>query len=94
MYTEVHRAASNFTSAPKAHIYDLLRRLNAAFARAARNLFELEKVGIFDSKMMKAIYDQTKEAQASANFPLLESLREREAKDWTKYGRKARQQTE
>jgi len=39
-----------------------------------------KKVGIFDSKMMKAIYDQTKVAQASADFHLLESLREREAK--------------
>ena len=87
-------AAPDFNSAKKAHVYDLLSRLNAAFARATRNLFELEKSGIFDSKMMKAIYDQTKEAQSSVNFHLLESLRDREAKDWAKYGRKTRQQAE
>ncbi len=87
-------AAPDFNSAKKAHVYDLLGRLNAAFARATRNLFELEKAGIFDSKMMKAVYDQTKEAQSGANFHLLEALRDREAKDWAKYGRRARQPAE
>jgi len=87
-------AGNNLTSDKKQHIYEMLSRLNGSFARASRNLYELEKFGIFDSKMMQMIYDQTKEAQASANFHLLESLREREAKDWAKYGRRTKQQTD
>ena len=47
-------ADTDFSSAPicsgtpKPHVYDLLNRLNAAFARVHRNMEALEQVGIFD----------------------------------------------
>ncbi|HWZ44128.1 MAG TPA: hypothetical protein VNW97_11660 [Candidatus Saccharimonadales bacterium] len=64
-------AAPHFNSEKKSHVYELLARLNASFARASRNLYELEKFGIFDGQMMPRIYNETKEAQASANHHLL-----------------------
>ena len=38
---------------PKPHIYDLLYRLNASFARVHRNMEALEQIGIFDPLMMR-----------------------------------------
>ena len=38
---------------PKSHVYDLLNRLNAAFARVHRNMKALEQIGIFDPLMMQ-----------------------------------------
>jgi hypothetical protein len=83
-------ADPNFTSAQKPHVYDLLSRLNSAFARATRNLFELEKLSIFDPDMMRVIYNATKEVQANANFHLLETLQGIEQKDWARFGLEAR----
>jgi hypothetical protein len=80
-------AGTNFSSAKKPHVYDLLSRINGSFARATRNLFELEKFGIFDPEMMRVIYSQTKETQANVNFHLLQSLQEVEQKDWARFGR-------
>src|SRR5216684_6817326 len=80
-------AGNNLTSDKKPHVYELLARLNASFARASRNLFELEKFGIFDSKMMQTVYSETKEAQASANHHLLETLQQIESRDWARFGK-------
>ncbi|MBZ5520887.1 MAG: hypothetical protein LAP21_01380 [Acidobacteriia bacterium] len=85
-------AVNNFSSAKKPHVYELLSRLNASFARASRNLFELEKFGIFDSGMMHKIYNQTKEVQASANYHLLETMQDVEELDWARFGRAGREQ--
>ncbi len=87
-------AGNNLTSDKKPHVYELLARLNASFARATRNLYELEKFGIFDSKMMQTIYSETKEAQSSANHHLLETLQQIEQRDWARFGQRTRQQTE
>jgi len=51
-------ADTDFTSAPKPLIYDLLNRLNAAFARVHRNMAALEQVGIFDPLMMQVLNRQ------------------------------------
>ncbi len=87
-------AASNITSDKKPQIYDLIYRMNASFARATRNLFELEKTGIFDAQMMSRIYNETKEAQSGANFHLLEALQQIEQKDWARFGRRSRPSAE
>ncbi len=84
-------ANANFSSARKPHVYEMLSRLNASFARASRNLFELEKFGIFDAEMMHRIYNQTKEAQASANYHLLEAMQDVEERDWARFGRERRE---
>jgi hypothetical protein len=83
-------AMNDFKPAQKPHTYDLLGRLNASFARTTRNLFELEKVGIFEPRTMNRIYYQVKELQASANYHLLETLQDCEERDWAKYGRARR----
>ena len=84
-------AGTNFSSARKPHVYELLARLNASFARATRNLFELEKMGIFDSRMMHKIYNQTKEVQAGANYHLLEAMQDVEELDWARFGRASKE---
>ncbi len=80
-------ADPNFNSEKKSHVYELLARLNASFARASRNLYELEKFGIFDAEMMTRIYSETKEAQSSANHHLLETLQQIEQRDWARFGK-------
>ena len=45
-------SAPNSSVVPKPHVYDLLNRLNASFARVHRNMEALEQVGIFDPLMM------------------------------------------
>ncbi len=80
-------AAPHFNSEKKSHVYELLARLNASFARASRNLYELEKFGIFDAAMMTRIYNEAKEAQASANHHLLETLQKIEQRDWARFGK-------
>jgi hypothetical protein len=79
-------AESNF-SARKSHIYDLIGRLNAAFSRATRNLYELESIGFFDLEMTGRLYNGTKEAQANCNFHLLQALQELEQQDWARFGK-------
>ena len=46
-------ADTDFNPARKPHVYDLLGRLNASFARVTRNLSELENVGIFEIYKMR-----------------------------------------
>src|SRR6266851_10420786 len=84
-------AGNNLTSDKKPHVYEMLARLNASFARASRNLFELEKFGIFDPGMMHKIYNQTKEVQASANYHLLETMQDVEELDWARFGRASKE---
>lgn len=83
-------AESNF-SARKSHVYDLLSRLNSAFSRATRNLYELESIGFFDLETMGRLYSGTKEAQANCNFHLLQALQELEQQDWARFGKAANQ---
>ena len=84
-------ADTDFNPARKPHVYDLLGRLNASFARATRNLKELENVGIFEIYKMRKLYHLTKELQANANFQLLETLRDVEQGDWAEFGKASRE---
>ncbi len=66
---------------PKPHVYDLLNRLNAAFARVHRNMEALEQVGIFDPLMMQVLNRQSEQLRAGANYHLLGAMRRIEERD-------------
>jgi len=81
-------ADTDFTSAPKDSssvqkplIYDLLNRLNAAFARVHRNMEALQAVGIFDPLMMQNLNRQHEQVRAGANYHLLGAMRRVEERD-------------
>ena len=74
-------ADTDFSSAPKPLIYDLLNRLNASFARVHRNMEALEQVGIFDPLMMQTLNRQHENLRAGANYHLLGALRRVEERD-------------
>ena len=81
-------ADTDFISAPKdssgvqkPHVYDLLNRLNAAFARVHRNMEALEAVGIFDPLMMQNLNRQSEQLRAGANYHLLGAMRRIEERD-------------
>ena len=84
-------ADTDFSSAPissgvpKPHIYDLLNRLNAAFARVHRNMEALEQVGIFDPLMMQSLNRQSETLRAGANYHLLGAMRRIEERDREKF---------
>ena len=81
-------ADTDFTSAPKDSssvqkplIYDLLNRLNAAYARVHRNMEALEAVGIFDPLMMQNLNRQHEQLRAGTNHHLLGAMRRIEERD-------------
>ena len=74
-------ADTDFSSAPKPLIYDLLSRLNASFARVHRNMAALEEVGIFDPLMMQVLNRQSEQLRAGSNYHLLGAMRRLEERD-------------
>ena len=72
----------NSSGVPKPHVYELLNRLNAAFARVHRNMEALEAVGIFDPLMMQNLNRQSEQLRAGANYHLLGAMRRIEERDW------------
>ncbi len=74
-------ADTDSSSAQKPHIYDLLSRLNASFARVHRNMAALEEVGIFDPLMMQVLSRQSEQLRAGANYHLLGAMRRIEERD-------------
>ena len=78
-------ADTDSISAQKPHVYDLLHRLNASFARVHRNMAALEQVGIFDPLMMQVINRQSEKLRAGANYHLLGTMRGIEERDREKF---------
>ena len=78
-------SAPNCSGTPKPHVYDLLNRLNAAFARVHRNMEALEQVGIFDPLMMQSLNRQSEHLRAGANYHLLGAMRRIEERDREKF---------
>ena len=78
-------ADTDSSSAQKPHVYDLLHRLNASFARFHRNMAALEQVGIFDPLMMQVINRQSEKLRAGANYHLLGTMRGIEERDREKF---------
>src|SRR6476659_1567351 len=74
-------SAPNSSGVLKPHVYDLLNRLNAAFARVHRNMEALEQVGIFDPLMMQALNRQHEKLRAGSNHHLLGAMRRIEERD-------------
>jgi hypothetical protein len=68
-------------STQKPHVYDLLNRLNAAFARVNRNMEALGQVGIFEPETMKPLHRLSEQLRAESNSRLLTVLREIEERD-------------
>jgi hypothetical protein len=81
-------ADTDSSSAPKPLIYDLLNRLNAAFARVHRNMAALEQVGIFDPLMMQTLNRQHENLRAGANYHLLGAMRRIEERDREKFSQR------
>ena len=79
--TDFSSEPKDSSGAPKPHIYDLLNRLNAAFARVHRNMAALEQVGIFDPLMMQSLNRQSEQLRAGANYHLLGAMRRVEERD-------------
>jgi hypothetical protein len=79
--TDFSSAPKDSSSAYKPQVYDLLNRLNAAFARVHRNMVALEQVGIFDPLMMQVLNRQSEQLRAGANYHLLGAMRRVEERD-------------
>jgi hypothetical protein len=69
----------------KPHTYDLLYRLNAAFARVNKNVALLGQLGIFDAETVARIQKRSEELRADTNFHLLETLQGIEQQDRTRF---------
>lgn len=78
-------APKDSSSTPKPHVYDLLYRLNAAFARVHRNMEALEQIGIFDPLMMQSLNRQSEQLRAGANYHLLGAMRRIEERDRNRF---------
>ena len=74
-------SVSKSSGVPKPHVYDLLNRLNAAFARVHRNMEALEQAGIFDPLMMQVLNRQSEQLRAGTNYHLLGAMRRIEERD-------------
>ena len=79
--TDFNSAQKPTSGEPKPHIYDLLYRLNASFARVHRNMAALEQVGIFDPLMMQSLNRQSEQLRAGTNYHLLGAMRRIEERD-------------
>jgi len=79
--TDFSSAPKDSSSVQKPFIYDLLNRLNAAYARVHRNMEALEAVGIFDPLMMQNLNRQHEQLRAGANYHLLGAMRRIEERD-------------
>ncbi|MGB9123871.1 MAG: hypothetical protein WCE73_24865 [Candidatus Angelobacter sp.] len=92
-------AAPDFSSVPnssgvsKPQVYDLLNRLNAAFARVHRNMEALEQVGIFDPLMMQGLSRQHEKLRAGANCHLLGAMRRIEERDRERFSQPPNEET-
>jgi len=78
-------SAPNSSVVPKPHVYDLLNRLNAAYARVHRNMEALEQIGIFDPLMMQSLNRQHEKLRAGVNCHLLGAMRRIEERDRERY---------
>jgi len=82
-------AGTDFSSVPKPQVYDLLNRLNAAFARVHRNMEALEQVGIFDPLMMQVLNRQSEYLRSGVNHHLLGAMRRIEERDRERFSQPA-----
>jgi len=91
--TDFISAPKDSSGAQKPLIYDLLNRLNAAFARVHRNMEALQAVGIFDPLMMQNLNRQSEQLRAGANYHLLGAMRRIEERDRDRFSQPAHEQS-
>ena len=84
-------ADTDSSSTQKPLIYDLLNRLNAAFARVHRNMAALEEAGIFDPLLMQTLNRQSEQLRAGANYHLLGAMRRIEERDRERFSQPPRE---
>ena len=90
--TDFISAPKDSGSAYKPQVYDLLNRLNAAFARVHRNMEALEAVGIFDPLMMQNLNRQHEQLRAGTNHHLLGAMRRIEERDRDRFSQPPHEQ--
>ena len=86
-------SAPNSSGVPKPQVYDILNKLNAAFARVHRNMEALEQVGIFDPLMMQVLNRQSEQLRAGANYHLLGAMRRIEERDRERFSQPPNEET-
>jgi hypothetical protein len=91
--TDFSSAAKDPNNAAKPLIYDLLNRLNAAFARVHRNMVALEQVGIFDPLMMQTLNRQHEKLRAGTNCHLLGAMHRIEERDRERFSQPPHEKT-
>jgi hypothetical protein len=90
--TDFISAPKDSSSAYKPQVYDLLNRLNAAFARVHRNMEALEAAGIFDPLMMQNLNRQHEQLRAGTNHHLLGAMRRIEERDRDRFSQPPHEQ--
>jgi hypothetical protein len=73
----------------KLRTYETVHHLNRAFELVRMNLERLDKLG-FDRRYMREYRVMSEELRADVNHRLIETLQDREEKDWAHFGRLAR----
>jgi len=74
----------------KLRVYETLHALNQGFEQVLTDLGRLEKLG-FRREPLKEFRVVVEETRAWANFELVETMHDREERDWFRFGRLRRQ---
>jgi hypothetical protein len=79
---------------PQAQVYDALAGFNRSFDQVLQDLGRLETLDLFthrwQRRAFKACRATLEEMRAWANFEVIEVLRQREEREWTRLGRRRR----
>jgi len=70
----------------KLHVYQAVYALNRAFAFTIQGFERLEELGAFRRKHLQAFKAMAQELQSGANFEIVETLVDREEKEWAHFG--------
>jgi len=70
----------------KLRVYETLHALNQGFEQVLTDLGRLEKLG-FRRELLREFRVVVEETRAWANFELLETMHDREERDWVRFGR-------
>lgn len=71
----------------KLHIYHTLYRLNLSFSAIVARCHSLQQAGILKSKDTRLYQGLTQELQCEINEQLLETMRDIEFNDWSRFGK-------
>src|SRR5258708_26846874 len=80
------KRARNKTAPSKLHVYETLHALNQAFEQVLTDLGLLEELG-FRGGLLHEFRVVVEETRAWVNFELIETMQDREERDWARFGR-------